>query len=280
MTVFCHIAHRFPSVVATMLEQEKNLVQGRFRETTFTDLLAASLIMLDRPELQIDYPREPSTGGDLDLVYWDRRTGERLTVRIQAKRLSPATEGGRPIRWEIRRYNHLDHVVPGTGQYQYWTLTSPRPSVVPLYAFYNHQAVVEDPQVRKLKPVVDGANLAFATDIGIELAPHLRVGSTAHAPSYAKRLKRLQPYFFPLTRLLCAPHRGVPRPRDIERNLHRTFESLIVPAGVRDRQHLQFALQASPQAPASYVEGGPSFRISEGVERPTILFISGDDRGD
>jgi hypothetical protein len=260
-----------------ILEQENKLTQGRFREETFTDLMAASLAMLAGPGLEIAYPPEKWTGGDLDLCYWDRRTGERLIVRIQAKRLSPATASKRSDAWKYRHYDHIDHIVPSTGKYQYRTLARRKPFIVPLYAFYHHKSFIENPSVQKLRPAVEGVNLTYAVSVRKKLNRNVKIGLTHRFSPTAKRLTVFQPAFFPLSVLLCVPGKEIPTPREIINNLwFQVFDGLEYVGGVDIESLINMRLDGADDPIAGeYLEGAPFIRISARVQRPTIFLISG-----
>jgi len=193
--MLCDLAHRFPSHIAALLERDCRLTRN-FREETVTDLLMASLIGFEAFGVRVQFPIEPTTGGDMDWIFaapLDVNGGSYLRLILQAKRAqhAPGKGGG---CWF---YKHLDH---GSGR-QAQTLTdyaatSPGGlATLPLYIFY-HPASALAPAGR-FQPAIEGINIVFASKV----APAVRGG--------CGRAKKLVSYwrndFMSLSDLLCWP---------------------------------------------------------------------------
>jgi hypothetical protein len=136
--MLCELAHSFPPRVAELLERDRNLTRN-FREESVTDLLMASLIGLEAFGIRVDFPDEPTTGGDMEWIYaapLEANGGRYLRLMLQAKRAQYAKlkNGG---YWY---YQHLDHGDPPGSQAQ--TLVGHATSLssaatLPLYIFYH-----------------------------------------------------------------------------------------------------------------------------------------------
>jgi hypothetical protein len=66
--MLCDLARSFPPKVAELLERDRGLKRN-FREESVTDLLMASLIGLEPFGIRVDFPDEPTTGGDMDWIF-------------------------------------------------------------------------------------------------------------------------------------------------------------------------------------------------------------------
>lgn len=129
------------------------------------------------PELVISYPIEKDIGGDLDLRFWNVAEDRDLWVRMQAKRLTAAV-----VQNKNRSQGELPNRPSPKHDYQFRTLRDTPPPGVPLYLFYNHASVARDPSVRGPVPPVNGANLAFASDVATELEAKLAVSRRKACP--------------------------------------------------------------------------------------------------
>jgi hypothetical protein len=281
MTTLCDLARKLPHLVGTLLDQEAKLKKGRFREETLTDVVTAALAAFAGPSMIIEYPDEAVTGGDLDLDFWHVSTGSRLQIRIQAKRLNAEEANNKPIAIKHRAYNELLHVVPSTNAYQFETLINSAGSFLPLYMFYNHESVVQDHYFSGMTPAVCGINLAFAHDIANELSAKIKAQPKR---LHHKRLSHLRPHFFDLTAIFCSsvsPGDDVPSPDNICTSLQQRWKETAdsrkqpVAAGqvlspIFKPEGLVVSRGGRPR-PAD----GPAIRINRGVERPTVIFISG-----
>lgn len=286
----CDVARRFPEYIAIMLQRENALSRGRFCEETFTDLLTAAMIPFMGKHVQIAYPDEPDTGGDIDFIFDNAESGRQLIVRVQAKRLNQQFEGnfsgkpgaskaktGRENKFENRRYNELLHVVKKSGAYQYEKLTSD-PTVVPLYAFYNHQEVVDEARRRALVPEVSGVNLAFADRLkpsldeekaGLTSKPQKKPGN--------KKLTHLQPWFFGLDVLFCPGQKGlpVPTPELVAERLRDLWRAEVKTEKEPVYIKLTMAIDAGVRSVGTSMFLSDEIAVSSQIERPTIRFVSG-----
>lgn len=280
MTTLCELATKLPMLVETLLDREATLKRGRFREETMTDIFTASLATFAGPNLVIQYPPESTTGGDLDLDFWNVEARRRLRVRIQAKRLNAEMNNKKPIKIEHRSYAELLHKVPGTRTYQFRTLAQTAAPFVPLYMFYNHGAVVDDPYFAGMVPEVRGINLAFADDIASEMEAKLQAKPKR---LHHKRLSHLRKYFFDLGMLLCPPASstdGVPTPGGVSDSLRLTWAKIEERSAAPDVSKVVRKLSSPESLLGTTFDGrlipdGPSVRFSRGIKRPLITFISG-----
>jgi hypothetical protein len=180
-----------------MLERDRNLTRN-FREETVTDLLMASMVGLESFGIRVDFPDEPTTGGDMEWIYaapLEVNGGRYLRLMLQAKRAQYA-ERKRNSYWF---YQHLDHGNPLGQQAQ--TLVGQAGSspggvtTLPLYIFY-HATSATEPATRTL-PAVEGINLVFADLV----APVVKGGCKIKD----KKVERWRQHFLPLSELLCWP---------------------------------------------------------------------------
>ncbi len=285
----CELASTLPRLIGTLLDREARLKKGRFREETLTDVLTASIAAFAGPRLVIEYPDEASTGSDIDLEFWNAATRRQTLIRIQAKRLNAAFDGGKSVAIAHRSYKELLHTVKKSGEYQYKTLLAEAGSYLPLYMFYNHRSAVADARFLGTSPEVAGVNLAFAHDIANEM--EIKVAAAADVPPRRldyKRLSHLQPHLFGLDLLLCAgtePGGLIPTPDAVRGRLEQEWRRVqhddgrLAPSGFR-------RLVEPPQV-ATYsnaqrrLADGPAVRFGANVPRTKLTFISGrtdDDR--
>lgn len=282
----CDLSQRLPVLVGTLLDRENLLRRGRFREETMTDILTGSLAAFAGPSLVIEYPPEATTGGDIDLQFWHVDSGRNLLLRIQAKRLNAQKHGTRQVKIEHRSYRELLHKSPSATDYQYKTLTTPGGASLPLYMFYNHQSVADDPFFATPGPKVSGINLAFASDIAKELDEKLEANSgTPRERKHHKRLSHLRQHLFGLETILCPPGdlkgEEVPPPELVAAALHQAWKrhsdetegasdvDLVYRALVRPDELL------TSRSLIQLISSGPAVRASRERKRPTITFISG-----
>lgn len=280
----CEIVRRLPAIVASMLDQEKNMSRGKFREETFTDLLVASLLLNAGPNLIICYPDEQKTGSDIDIIFYNIEKNEKFQIRIQAKRLS----SGKNSSNLYRSYDHLLHYVKKTSEYQFRTLINKSAEYIPLYMFYNHKEVVDDKIFRNNGlPAVRGINLAFASDIAWEMEDLIpRMGPGKRNPH--KRLSHLQKYLFHIEDIFCPRgdwgNEEVPPPAcvagSIRRILERSIKSINQSAeGVGPQQIYRYmaypGVQRGAEGGTKPIQDGPSIRVTPDVKRITLFFLTG-----
>lgn len=203
----CDLAERLPLMIAEFLDIEQKL-KRRFREDSVTDILAASLLSLPGNGVVVLTPPESKTGGDFDLLVVDPLSGDAVQFRIQAKRLTPHKHD-----WEIGSYTELAH--PHNSGVQSQTLLrglgKEAITTIPLYAFYNPAHVCT-----ASGGTVSGIELASGWEIRERIKAIVKV-KPKRLPY--KRIGSLQPLFFPLSTILCAPattHRAsdIPTPAD------------------------------------------------------------------
>ncbi|MEJ5083877.1 DUF6615 family protein [Ochrobactrum sp. MYb379] len=192
--MLCDLAHNFPPRVSEFLERDRSLKRN-FREERVTDMLMSSLVALQPFGITVDFPDEPTTGGDMEWIFAaprDINGGRYLRIVLQAKRaqLSKTKLG----YWY---YQHLDHE---KGK-QASTLIShaagsPRGmSSLPLYIFY-HPSSALSPKTASL-PAVEGVNLVFAHQIAPVVAGGCGVKD--------KKVEAWRGSFMPLSDILCWP---------------------------------------------------------------------------
>lgn len=280
----CDLVATLPELVGTLLDRETTLKRGRFREETLTDMFVASLAAFAGPELVIQYPHEASTGGDIDLEFWNVETDRRVLLRLQAKRLNAAESRGKFLRVQNRSYQELLHKVPTTGEYQFEIFNNTRDGYVPLYIFYNHGSVVADQYYANKCPKVRGINLAFAIDVALAMEEQLRARPKV---LYNKRLTRLQPLFFGLEEILCPGGQLaglVPTPDAVSEALQNLWNNRVGMSEsdktTRSSVHYLRDQRFGESSPASRprLPDGPAIRTSSEVKRCTITFISGSTR--
>ncbi len=195
--MLCELAQNFPRRIAELLERDRGLTRN-FREETVTDLLMASLVGLQSFGVRVDFPDEPTTGGDLDWIYaapLEINGGRYLRLILQAKRaqFQKLKNGG---YWF---YRHLDHGSPLGKQAQtltsYATTSLGGKGTLPLFIFYHPTSALEP--AAGLKPAVEGVNIVFASKI----APIVNGGCNRRK----KKVDYWRDDFLPLSDLLCWP---------------------------------------------------------------------------
>lgn len=198
----CDLAERLPLMIAEFLDIEQKL-KRRFREDSVTDILVASLLSLPGNGVVVLTPPESMTGGDFDLVVVDPLSGDAVQFRIQAKRLTPHKHD-----WEIGSYAELAHPHNNGAQSQTLLRGLGRETIttIPLYAFYNPAHVCT-----ASSGTVSGIELASGWEIRERIKAIVKV-KPKRLPY--KRIGSLQPLFFPLSTILCAPA-TTPRASDI-----------------------------------------------------------------
>jgi hypothetical protein len=287
-TTICELARKLPRLVANLLDRESKLKRGRFREETLTDICTGALAAFAGPELVIEYPPEAATGGDVDLDFWHVSSGQRLLLRIQAKRLNADTNDGKAVAIGYRAYNELLHQVPKkTGPYQFDTLVKECGPFLPLYMFYNHGTVAQHPYFRGAKPTVSGINLAFAFDIADEMNAKL---TAKPKRLHHKRLSHLCKHFFDLEAILCPPgdwDGNVPSPDAVSGSIRRAWNDANVGQADRSDDERVIRRLYEPMTIGTHrdldrrLPDGPAIRVSQVLERPMVTLISGrtdDDR--
>ena len=78
----CDLARKLPLLVGGLLEREKLLKRGRFREETMTDIFTGALAAFAGRNLVIEYPVELDTGGDIDLRFWHEGARSRWQLLV------------------------------------------------------------------------------------------------------------------------------------------------------------------------------------------------------
>ncbi|NTF59403.1 hypothetical protein G6L12_31295 [Agrobacterium rhizogenes] len=199
--MLCDLAHSFPPQVAELLERDRGLKRN-FREESVTDLLMFSLVGLEPFGIRVDFPDEPTTGGDMDWVFaapQDINGGRYLRIILQAKRAQfSKSKGG---YWF---YQHLDHE-KGKQASTLVRHASSSPggiSTLSLFAFY-HPTSALSARTATL-PAVEGVNLVFAHQV----APVVAGGCARND----KTVEAWRGSFMPLSDILCWPFVPVPRP--------------------------------------------------------------------
>lgn len=197
--MLCDLAHSFPPKVAELLERDRGLKRN-FREESVTDLLMASLIGLEPFGIRVDFPDEPTTGGDMDWIFaapQDIGGGRYLRIILQAKRAQFAkSKGG---YWY---YQHLDHD-KGKQAQTLIAFSGSAPggmSTLPLYIFYHPSSALSAKSATR--PAVEGINLVFAHQI----APIVAGGCKRDR----KMVETWRGSFMPLSDILCWPFVHLP----------------------------------------------------------------------
>lgn len=195
--MLCEVAHRFPPRIAELLERDRTLTRN-FREETVTDLLMASLIGLEAFGIRVDFPHEPTTGGDMDWIYaapLEINGGRYFRILLQAKRAQLQDL----VSTSYWYYNHLDHGTPRGQQAQTLTSyasTSPAGmATLPLYILYHPTSALAP--VAPGQPAIEGVNLLFAHHV----APIVLGG----CKKSEKRVTYWRSRFMPLSDILCWP---------------------------------------------------------------------------
>lgn len=282
----CDLATTLPLLIGRLLDREAKLKRGRFREETMTDVLTGALAAFAGPNLVIEYPVEVETGGDLDLRFWHVANASALHLRIQAKRLNAAVDGKRAVKVAHRSYNELLHKSATATDYQFEILRDAPAPWIPLYMFYNHQEVTLDPYFSGKGRNVSGINLAFASDVAVELADKLSAAAAKpKSIKHHKRLSHLRKHFFGLEAILCPAgdwkDEPVPPPDHVSTSLRERYRAQLGDtAQKRDSDEILRRLSEPRELVVDRgVEGrlrdGPSIRVNADLERPVVTFISG-----
>ena len=281
----CDLARKLPLLVGGLLEREKLLKRGRFREETMTDIFTGALAAFAGRNLVIEYPVELDTGGDIDLRFWHVESGRNLNVRIQAKRLNAAVNGKKPVKSKHRAYDELFHISPTAKDYQFRVLRNSPAPWVPLYMFYNHESITRDREFAGKVPAVSGINLAFADDVARELEDKLTAAAgKPRKIKHHKRLAHLRKHFFGLEAILCPSGswhgESVPPPEVVQSSLRERYKLADDGAERADDAGLVLRYLSEPAGLTEFGVGrrlpdGPSIRMRQPVDVPTITFISG-----
>ncbi|RVH24508.1 DUF6615 family protein [Sinorhizobium meliloti] len=199
--MLCDLAQSFPSKVAELLERDRGLKRN-FREESVTDLLMFSLVGLEPFGIRVDFPDEPTTGGDMDWIFAAPRDiggGRYLRIILQAKRAQFAkSKGG---YWY---YHHLDHE-KGKQAKTLVSYAGGAPngmSTLPLYIFYHPTSALSAKTATE--PAVEGINLVFAHQV----EPVVSGGCKRKH----KTVKTWRSSFMQLSDILCWPFVPVPKP--------------------------------------------------------------------
>lgn len=239
-------------MIAEFLDIEQRL-KRRFREDSITDILVASLLSLPGNDVVVLTPPEAKTGGDFDLVLVEPVTGEAAQFRIQAKRLNPHKRN-----WKIGSYVELAHPHNNGAQSQALLrgLGSEAITTIPLYAFYNPAHVCA-----ASNGSVTGIELASGWEIRERIKAIVKL-KPKRLPY--KRIGSLQPLFFPLSTILCAPSTSarastIPLPSEARNAVADAIEARSGLAGVG--QTLAIREVAVPRLPRS-VDVGSSDALS------------------
>jgi len=294
----CELANRLPVMIAEFLDIEQKL-KRRFREDSVTDILVASLLSLPGNDVVVLTPSEAKTGGDFDLVIMDPVSGDAVQFRIQDKRLTPHKHD-----WATGSYVELAHPHNSGGQSRALirSVGSEKIMTIPLYVFYTPAHVCA-----ASGGTVSGIELASGWEIRERIKAIVKV-KPKRLPY--KRIGSLQPLFFPISTILCAPistsrTSNVPMPSDVRTAVMDTIESRSRLAGFG--QTLAIAEAAVPRLPGesdsegdatpfrdrssraapggrrddlpaiirSAVERRGEMVITAKVKRPKVLLISG-----
>ena len=180
-------------MIAQFLDIEQKL-KRRFREDSITDILVASLLSLPGNDVVVLTPREAKTGGDFDLVIVNPGSGAAVQFRVQAKRLTPHKH-----HWMTGSYAELAHPHNSGGQSKTLirSVGGEKLTTIPLYAFYNPAHVCT-----ASGDTVTGIELASGWEIRERVKAMVKI-KPKRLPY--KRIGSLQPLFFPLSTILCAP---------------------------------------------------------------------------
>ncbi|SFD71890.1 hypothetical protein SAMN05428997_14514 [Bosea sp. CRIB-10] len=189
--MLCELAHSFPPRVAELLERDRSLTRN-FREESITDVLMASLVGLEPFGIRVDFPDEPTTGGDMEWIFaapLELNSGSYLRLVLQAKRahFTKLKAGG---YWY---YHHLDYGTPKGDQAQ--TLVNAAGTAFPIYIFYNPTSALAAKTATL--PAVEGINLVFAH--------HVALVVRGGCGKKAKKIDAWRKHFMPLSDILCWP---------------------------------------------------------------------------
>jgi hypothetical protein len=281
--LLCELAHSFPPRIAELLDRDRGLTRN-FREETVTDLLMASLVGLEPFGVRVDFPDEPTTGGDMDWIYaapLEINGGRYLRLILQAKRAKFAKlkAGG---YWY---YQHLDHGTPAGQQAQTlmaYTSSSPEGmSTLPLYILYHSLSTLAPAESGR--PDIEGINLIFASDV----APVVLGGCARHE----KKVDHWRDRFMPLSDILCWPvvvggSRSPPPPNETKfivgpaeaalPNLMGGFHPDVVARRLKNRRARASKLAPQPETALSPIE--PVDGIPNHIQRAIEGHITPEER--
>lgn len=241
----CDLAERLPAMIAEFLDIEQKL-KRRFREDSVTDILVASLLSVPGNGVVVLTPPESKTGGDFDLIVVDPQSADAVQFRIQAKRLTP-----HKLDWEISSYAELAHPHNSGAQSQMLLRGLGKEAIptIPLYAFYNPAHVCT-----ASGGTVSGIELASGWEIRERIKAIVKV-KPKRLPY--KRIGSLQPLFFPLSTILCAPATtprasDIPTPADARQAVVEAIEARSGLAGFGQTLALpEVTVKALPRASAN-----------------------------
>ncbi|WP_140848094.1 DUF6615 family protein [Sphingomonas glacialis] len=257
----CDLANRLPTMIAEFLDIENSL-KRRFREDSITDILVASMLSLPGNDVIVQTPNEVKTGGDFDLAIVDPLVGDSVQFRIQAKRLTPHAGN-----WALGSYRELAYPHNSGNQSRLLMAGVGRETIptIPLYAFYNPARTCTASGA-----IIGGIELASAVDIRDRIKMMVRV-KPKRLPF--KRIGSLQPLFFPLADILCAPSsdvgtRTMASPRDVRRTIESAIETR---SGRYGRHELEGETRGAvadqrPRAPLRVLDSLPA-NVRQAVER-------------
>lgn len=198
--MLCRFSHKFPFHVAKLLERDRHL-KRKFREETLTDLLMAALVGFRPYGIRVDYPDEPTTGGDMEWYFVGKDSPGRtsyIRLVLQAKRaqFSHLKKGGYWL------YKNIDYKKGKQAQ----TLTkyaNQSKETTALYILYNPTSAL---QLEASEfPCVLGINLIFA-DIVAKIV-------TGGCSTSEKKIDFWRPHFMYLEDFLCWPEMLTSLPR-------------------------------------------------------------------
>lgn len=232
-------------MIAQFLDIEQKL-KRRFREDSVTDILVASLLSLPGNGVVVLTPPEARTGGDFDLVIVNPGSGAAVQFRIQAKRLTPHKQ-----HWMTGSYAELAHPHNSGGQSKTLirSVGSEKLTTIPLYAFYNPAHVCT-----ASGDTVTGIELASGWAIRERVRTIVKI-KPKRLPY--KRIGSLQPLFFPLSTILCAPisvtrTSDIPMPEDARAAVLNAIEARSNLAGFGQTLAIaEVAVSRLPSADAS-----------------------------
>jgi hypothetical protein len=307
MDLLCRFGHRFPQLVAKILDRELGK-KRRFREETITDLLMAGLVPFEPFSILTDFPvDESATGEDMDWEFVNTHptaTRRYLRLHIQAKRAHPYPHGRpAPRNWW---YPSLDHPVrpkppagtpkppkgspkpPALYGYQHKLLVDHANSLgccVPIFMFYHPNRSIPPPTASL--PHVEGVNWMFADTIPENV-------SSKAWPAADKLMAKWRSSFHPLHELLCfANPIGILILRG--EDIRSPFPAFLVPEGgtaptpgdVADRLNQlrsvdradapRVQIEASQHIPAAtqaLIDAALEDRKVEALQRRRAIFIS------
>jgi hypothetical protein len=123
----------------------------------------AGLIGLEPCGVRVDFPDEPTTGGDMEWIYaapFDINGGRYLRLILQAKR----AQSGRLKNGNYWYYRHLDH---GSGRQAQALIrySTGLPGTLPLYMFYHPRSALAP--AAGSKPAIEGINVVFADKVAV-----------------------------------------------------------------------------------------------------------------